>query len=82
MNIFNCSWLHEDAIVHLTGKILDTLDTAIVLPVLLIELDTNPFTGIERRRSPESDDPFQTLDGSYNSAEGRSVIRHPYEGRV
>src|SRR5258708_14197993 len=76
MNIFNCRWLHEDAIVHLTGKIPDSVDSAIVLPVLLVELDANPFSGRERGRPPEPDDPLETLNGSYDSTKGRSVIRH------
>jgi len=76
MSIFNCRWLYEDAIVHLTGKIPDSMDSAIVLPVLLVELDANPFSGRERGGSPEPDDPLETLNGSYDSTKGRSVIRH------
>lgn len=78
MDVFNRSWLHEDAIGHLTSEILDTLDSAIVLPVLLIELDANPFSRRERRRSLESDDSFETLNGSDDSTKRRSVVRHAH----
>jgi len=76
MSIFNCRWFHEYSIVRLTGKILDSVDRAIVLPVLLVELDANPFSGGERRRSSEPDNPLETLNGSYDSTKGRAVIRH------
>lgn len=40
---FHLAWSDEDAIIWFAGEVLHALHGAVVLPMTVKELDTNPF---------------------------------------
>lgn len=53
----------KDTMIHFAGKVDDAVDRAIVLAVLLVELDAYPFADLKLGWTGEADDAFALWDG-------------------